>query len=407
MGTEYFVQWADAPESGDPVFHGGDVVVTYLLTGETRAYNTRGGFFNAVSPAKSVFDGGPGAWEAVLRASYIDLDGGTLRGGKFWRITPMVELAPVRQPAPGARLRLRQARSLRPDRRHALLPEPHPVADLGATMGTIPSLPLRRALAALVVLTAAGGAHAAPPTGKPLMIVLPPESLPTGVGANGFVTAGTFYSGGGFHWMPTGGVVPIGGFDAVDVSRDGKVIVGSALDANRLKQAAIWTGGANWRLLGSVGAARPCDDLISSSFGTNDDGRVVVGLAWDGCNYARAFRWEESTGMVDLGTLSGGSTRANAVSGDGRVVVGWETHATGFRQAAKWVDRREELIRPGALLGEAHADQPRWRPSSSAAAAVPRSSAPPTAWTWTQAAGVTCKPVTFGRRGRWTCPTAR
>ena len=60
------------------------------MTGETRKYNTRGGFFNAVSPAKTVFEGGPGAWEAVLRVSYIDLDGGNLRGGRFWRVTPMV-----------------------------------------------------------------------------------------------------------------------------------------------------------------------------------------------------------------------------------------------------------------------------------------------------------------------------
>ena len=90
MGTEYFVQWADAPQAGNPVFHGGDVVVSWLLTGETRTYNTRGGFFNAVSPAKTVFEGGPGAWEAVLRLSYIDLDSGTLRGGRFWRLTPMV-----------------------------------------------------------------------------------------------------------------------------------------------------------------------------------------------------------------------------------------------------------------------------------------------------------------------------
>jgi len=37
-----------------------------------------------------VFEGGPGAWEAVARFSYIDLDSGVLRGGKFWRFTPMV-----------------------------------------------------------------------------------------------------------------------------------------------------------------------------------------------------------------------------------------------------------------------------------------------------------------------------
>jgi len=90
LGTEYFFQWADAPEARDPFFHGGEVVVSWLLTGETRRYNTRGGFFNAVSPARTLFEGGPGAWEAVLRVSYIDLDGGTLHGGRFWRITPMV-----------------------------------------------------------------------------------------------------------------------------------------------------------------------------------------------------------------------------------------------------------------------------------------------------------------------------
>jgi len=90
IGSEYFVQKADAPESGNPWFHGGDVVATWLITGETRGYNTRGGFFNQVSPAKTVFEGGPGAWELVARYSYIDLDSGGVRGGRFWRFTPMV-----------------------------------------------------------------------------------------------------------------------------------------------------------------------------------------------------------------------------------------------------------------------------------------------------------------------------
>lgn len=88
FGTEYFVQHVKAPDSGNPVFHGGDAVVSWLLTGETRAYNTRGGFFNQVSPARPVFAGGPGAWELVGRASYIDLDDRSIRGGRFWRITP-------------------------------------------------------------------------------------------------------------------------------------------------------------------------------------------------------------------------------------------------------------------------------------------------------------------------------
>jgi phosphate-selective porin OprO/OprP len=90
LGSEYFLIEADAPESGNPLFHGGDVVASWLVTGETRAYNTVGGYFKAVSPARTVFEGGPGAWEAVLRLSYIDLDSGALRGGRFWRLTPMV-----------------------------------------------------------------------------------------------------------------------------------------------------------------------------------------------------------------------------------------------------------------------------------------------------------------------------
>ena len=47
--------------------------------------------------------------------------------------------------------------------------------------------------------------------------------------------------------------------------------------------------------------AVPCDALLSSASARSADGKVIVGLAWNGCNFARAFRWEESTGMVDLG----------------------------------------------------------------------------------------------------------
>ena len=89
-GSEYYFMKADAPTVGSPWFHGGEAFVSWLPTGETRSYNIRGGYFNQISPRHPVFEGGPGAWELVLRVSYIDLDSGPVLGGKFWRITPMV-----------------------------------------------------------------------------------------------------------------------------------------------------------------------------------------------------------------------------------------------------------------------------------------------------------------------------
>ena len=83
-------QRVNAEEGPDPLFHGGDAVVTWLMTGETRRYNTAGGYFLAVSPRRTVLQGGSGAWVAVLRLSYIDLDDGAIQGGRFWRLTPMV-----------------------------------------------------------------------------------------------------------------------------------------------------------------------------------------------------------------------------------------------------------------------------------------------------------------------------
>lgn len=90
FGSEYWFVHTNSPSTGNPVFRGGDAAVSWIVTGESRTYNTIGGFFGPVLPKHSVFDGGPGAWELVLRYSNIDLNGGTLNGGRLWRTTPMV-----------------------------------------------------------------------------------------------------------------------------------------------------------------------------------------------------------------------------------------------------------------------------------------------------------------------------
>ena len=90
IGSEYYLHNYNSPANGNPRFHGGELVVSYLFTGESRPYSTVTGIYSFVPVTKPVFKGGWGAWEAVLRYSQLDLDDGAINGGKFWRITPMV-----------------------------------------------------------------------------------------------------------------------------------------------------------------------------------------------------------------------------------------------------------------------------------------------------------------------------
>jgi phosphate-selective porin OprO and OprP len=90
FGMEYFFNQVSSPETNNPLFHGGEIFAAYMFTGELHPYNTKGAYFEGVSPAQPVFEGGPGALEAVLRYSYSDFDSGTIHGGRFWRITPML-----------------------------------------------------------------------------------------------------------------------------------------------------------------------------------------------------------------------------------------------------------------------------------------------------------------------------
>jgi len=63
----------------------------------------------------------------------------------------------------------------------------------------------------------------------------------------------------------------------------------------------------------------------------SDDGSVIVGVG-DTPDGDRAFRWTQATGMVSLGILPGGdySSRASDVSSDGRIIVGFSDSADGF-----------------------------------------------------------------------------
>jgi phosphate-selective porin OprO/OprP len=89
LGSEYY--WMKTlSEQGDHSFQGGGVTATYVLTGETRGYTTRGGTMGFLNPRRSVFEGGIGAIEAVLTFTYTDTDSGSVQGGRLWRISPIL-----------------------------------------------------------------------------------------------------------------------------------------------------------------------------------------------------------------------------------------------------------------------------------------------------------------------------
>jgi len=90
FGSEYYLNMVASADTRDPFFHGGEAFVAYMLTGEEHPYNERGAYFEGVQPEHTVDKGGLGAWEVLVRGSYVDLDSGTIEGGRFWRITPMI-----------------------------------------------------------------------------------------------------------------------------------------------------------------------------------------------------------------------------------------------------------------------------------------------------------------------------
>lgn len=90
LGSEYNFHKFDLSGGGKALFHGGDAVVSYIFTGASRPYSTVSGVYSFVPVKKSIFEGGWGEVEGVFRISNLDLDASGIHGGRFWRLTPML-----------------------------------------------------------------------------------------------------------------------------------------------------------------------------------------------------------------------------------------------------------------------------------------------------------------------------
>jgi uncharacterized membrane protein len=208
---------------------------------------------------------------------------------------------------------------------------------------------------ALGVETSAGAAtrpHAKTPIFK---AIGPVDSNVLSMSSDGTIAVGDFIFGGGaFRWVRGQGTTLLGDAGGqISVSRDGTAIVGDVPHHGHLT-AAIWRGGTTWRSLGGYAGSQGCPDL-SNAYAVSDGGKTVVGLGWDGCK-ASAFRWTKKAGMVSLGSLDGQASRANDISADGSVIVGWDDSPVGERRGAIWVNGRERLLSPtGPFVGSAEA----------------------------------------------------
>ena len=85
-----------APGLGNLSFSGDHVTASWVATGEMRSYNKRSGTLGPVPVARSVNQGGWGAWEFVARWSELDLNDAAIEGGEMqilslgtnWWLTP-------------------------------------------------------------------------------------------------------------------------------------------------------------------------------------------------------------------------------------------------------------------------------------------------------------------------------
>jgi phosphate-selective porin OprO/OprP len=97
IASEYTRTSVDNPDLANPNFDGYWIAGSWVLTGEMRPYNKTSGTFGNLPIARTVYQGGKGAWELSARWSSINLSDGLVEGGEMdiaslgvsWWLTPI------------------------------------------------------------------------------------------------------------------------------------------------------------------------------------------------------------------------------------------------------------------------------------------------------------------------------
>jgi probable HAF family extracellular repeat protein len=173
---------------------------------------------------------------------------------------------------------------------------------------------------------------------------------PKAISTNGVVIVGS--SGGrafraalGEAFSPLGALpfASADGSSALAVSADGSVIAGVAPNQLSLARAFRWTAAEGMQDLG-VPAGAPSDSTVGivDALSISGDGSVIVGSYTPSGQSARAFRWsgnvmQDAVEALPEGVVPAGwqLSAAVAVSGDGRVFAGYGTNPGGLDEG--WV----------------------------------------------------------------------
>ncbi len=182
-----------------------------------------------------------------------------------------------------------------------------------------------------------------------------PYLLPLEVSANGQRIVGLYGPQYSPYWIwdKRTGEKYIGGEGFTGaISRNGQVVGGTMGFPKQMpwgvmpvEKAALWTAAKGWTVIGKD-EWEGCDVSHSSVWDVSNDGSAAVGLAWKDCRDVSPFLWTAQHGMTLLGKTGERPARPNAMSGDGRVVGGWDEpeFLWGARAGSIWINGEQMLL---------------------------------------------------------------
>lgn len=142
-----------------------------------------------------------------------------------------------------------------------------------------------------------------------------------------------------------GTITPLEGCNAIRLSNDGTIVIGSCFGGHGL-EAVRWTKATGWELFGDIEGGQH----YARAWAISGDGTTIVGEAI-GAVSRDAWRWSKEMGLENLELDAPGVTQSlvESVSHDGSIIAGY----SDVHGAMVW-DRRNGMRSLQTILEEEH-----------------------------------------------------